>query len=145
MNSYIYISDRNIAQPPKNKTYNDIGELFAKYNAGHLLAGYPLPTALIMLETLYNCPKYELVNYFGKDYKRTQKPEFKPLTESVNENRVINVYELFNMNLSAVLNAPNYSDILTLNDLLKKSTVIYSNIQIKMLLDDLRDKLLFLS
>lgn len=132
INNFLYISD-NINNN-KIEFIQTSKDFFRKYNAMHLYEQYKLDLSLNILNDCYNIPSDEIERYYGAKWYST--PEFiKPTIKS--KNSIINLTELIGMKYNDILSLPIYSNIMHLKDVIKNSNVIYSNVQVKILLTEL--------
>lgn len=136
--TYIYIS----ANKPKTikSVITSTDEFFEFYDAMELLK-YPLDIALNLLATYYDVSYDFITKYFGDKWQTY--PQFRECIK-FQENSIINIEEISNIKTASILNLPNYNDIQEFISLLKNSTVIYSNMHIKILCEELQDKLLLI-
>lgn len=136
MKNFIYISDNE--QNNKVEFIQCEKDFFRKYNAVHLYDRFPLDLALSLLNDCYNVDNYDIAQYFGSIwyvYPQFKKPEIK------SKNSIINLSELCTMKYNDILNLPIYSNILHLKEIIKNNNIIYSNAQVKLLLNDLLNTL----
>lgn len=126
-NKFLYISDVKGKEQIQNT--NNAREFFECYKATHLYEQYPLNTALVMLITFYNVPQYEVIDVFGENYKTN--PSFTK-KEQIKDEKIINISELAKTKINKIMEAPNFKDIISFNQLIKNNTVIYSNIKVKL-------------
>lgn len=118
-------------------------EFFEQYGAGQLLDKFNRHLALTMLQTLYNVSDKEIAQYYGPSWYLDSGATFNPNNQTSPE-RIINLSELVNMELSNVVQLDNFCMIRALNELIKENVVIYENVKIKILFEQLRLMLLYL-
>lgn len=136
--NYLHICDK------KPKTIKSVitstEEFFEFYDAMDLLK-YPLDIALNLLATYYDVSYDFIKKYFGDKWQTY--PRFRECIK-FQENSIINIEEISNIKTASILNLQNFNDIQEFVSLLKNSTVIYSNMHIKILCEELKDKLLLI-
>ena len=133
--NYVYISDRNI---DNQYTFcNNPREFFAKYGVPQLYDNYKLDIALLILNQ-GGVSSSDIAYYFGAEWYKN--PQFN-IPHIVSTASLINIYELNKMKYNDILNLSNYAKILTLQNIIENNTIIYSNVQVKILLNDLINKL----
>lgn len=137
MGKYLYIGTDNA----DTKTDFCINEkaFFKKYDAEHLLDEYSVGLALQLLIKFYNAKDFEIREYFGDNWYHT--PKFSP-PQKTRVNSLINIFEISQMKRVQIINLKNFSDILTLRDILKNNTIVYENIAIKLYCARLLDMLI---
>ena len=117
---------------------SDEVEFFKQFKAEHLLRKFPLRTALIMLQTLYNVSYFEISQYYGEEFFKNPCLQFKK-PELLNPQHIINLEEITKMELSQIMKLENFEKLKMLNELIVLNTVIYENVKIKMLFEELRN------
>ena len=137
MGKYLYIGTDNA----ETKTDFCIDEkaFFKKYDAEHLLDEYPVGLALQLLIKFYRAKDFEIREYFGNNWYQT--PKFSP-PKNTRINSLINIFEISKMKRAQIINLKNFSDVLTLRDILKNNTIVYENIAIKLYCARLLDMLI---
>lgn len=136
--NHLYICDK------KPKTIRSVitsaEEFFSYFNAVTLLK-YPLVIALNLLLTYYDVSEDFISKYFGEHWK--VKPVFSECVK-FQANSLINIEELSSLKTADILIQKNFNDIQEFASLLNKSTVVYSNIRIKILCEELKELLLLI-
>lgn len=131
LSNFLYISD--VTTQNKVDFIQNEKDFFRKYNALHLIEKYKLDLALNILNNCFGVPSYDIEQYFGVNwyfYPKFTPPKYK------SKNSVINFYELQYMKYNDILDLPIYQNLLHLKDIIKNNKVIYSNVQIKILLQE---------
>ena len=132
LKNFIYISEQE--QNNKVEFIQTEKDFFRKYNALHLYERFSLDLALSLLNDCYGVESYDIAQYFGAIwyvYPQFKKPEYK------SKNSIINLSELCDMKYNDILNLPIYNNILHLKEIIKNNNIIYSNAQVKLLLQSL--------
>lgn len=140
--SYVHISDIDyIGSKTINNEIRTELDFFKKFNAERIYLNYSLRTALTILCTFQGVPNRIIAKYFGPEWVKG-KIEFNPIIEEISDT-VINIEEIIDMNLSDIMNLPEYSEIYNLNELKKVNTMTFSNIKIQLLIEELSNIFLF--
>lgn len=129
---YVYLRDKYIYITSK-KNFRDAKiftekEFFKKYHAENLLT-MEKQTALLFLCTFYNCPNYEIEQYYGKKWL-SEHPIFKIQKENSPSN-ILNVDEISQMSYSQLFEMPNYETLLEFQQIIGRNHIIYENIGLK--------------
>lgn len=140
--NFVYISHKNyVTSENLSSNIYTIEDFFKKYSAQTLISKYELKTALHILCTFYCVSRRIIAKYFGNNWLYGD-IEFKP--DNVTDNSVIiDLEKIVNMSLADIMKLNNYYDIKNLNELRKTCSVIYSNIKIMLLMEELGNILLF--
>lgn len=136
MKKYIYITEKSV-----NKEFSFITsarEFFRSYNTEHLIDSYQLPLALQMLHYSGIADSSDIAYYFGDTWYIN--PVFRKPAK-LHTNAVINLPELLKMKYNDLLNSALYPKLKQISELVTDNTVIYSNAQIKLLINELANKI----
>lgn len=118
-------------------------EFFDQYGAGQLREKFNRHLALTILQTLYNVSEKEIAQYYGESWYLDSCATFNP-NNATSPDQIINLSELVNMELSNIVQLDNFYRIRAINELIKENVVIYENVKIKILFEQLRQMLLFI-
>lgn len=127
---------------PKNKVdfINSIKDFFQYYDRIDLYERYKddISVALMILYSYEKNLQEPINRYFGSP----DEPHFRKCRESF-ENSIINLYEFQHMTYYEILKLKNIDDIRNFVAILKKAPVLFENVQIKLLCDELKNKMFF--
>ena len=142
---FLYVTPENYKTKNGNKVHliSSEKEFFEQYGAAQLLEKFNLHLALTMLQTLYNVSEKEIAQYYGESWYLDSCAMFSP-DNGTTPDQIINLSELVNMELSNIVQLDNFYRIRGINELIKENIVIYENVKIKILFEQLRQMLLYL-
>ena len=135
IDNYVYITEQKNS---KVDIINNIKEFFIYYDELETYNQYDLETALSILYTYKPHLRAPINEYFGN----VNNPIFHK-TNKTNPHNLINLYELSKMRYSDIVQLSNFSDIKNFINIMKKSNIIYSNIAIKLLCEQLKNRMIF--
>lgn len=132
-----YIDSRKIDNNVKTEL-----DFFKKFNAERLYRNYNIRTALTILCTFQGVPARVIREYFGDNWVKGIL-EFKPPVFS-DKTVYIDIEDLLSKPLSDIINMPQYSELLNINEIYKNNVLTFSNIKILMLFEELKNILMFI-